>query len=91
VFLTVVMLAVTVFDQLERRVDVEQASRLKETLRRAAISCYAVEGRYPPDLQYLQDHYGVVVDQSKFYVDYFFINRNTMPIIDVIWPEGAVG
>jgi len=91
VFLTLILVAVTLVDQLGQRVDAEQAKQLREVLRRAAISCYAVEGRYPESLEYLVENYGVVVDQSKFIVDYGVVSQNIMPIIEVIWVEGAVG
>ena len=91
VFVALIVLAVTMIGQVGERVDGEQAARLREALRRAAISCYAVEGRYPADLQYLTDHYGVVVDQSRFIVNYDVVSQNIMPNIEVIWIEGAVG
>jgi len=77
--------------QASQRVDAEQAARLREVLRRAAISCYAVEGRFPPNLEYLVEHYGVIIDHSRFIVHYDVVSRNAMPNIQVIWMEGAVG
>ena len=91
VFVLIIVVAVTAIGQMGRRVDVEQVSRLQEVLRRAAISCYAVEGRFPPSLDYLVSHYGVVIDYSKFIVNFDVVSRNAMPIIEVIWMEGAVG
>jgi len=91
VFVLAIVFTVTMVGQMSRRVDVEQTARLREVLRRAAISCYSVEGRYPPSLEYLEEHYGVVIDHSKFAVDFDVISRNAMPIIEVIWLEGAVG
>jgi len=91
VFVLVIVLAVTVIGQMGRQVDIEQAARLREVLRRAAVSCYAVEGRYPPNLAYLTEHYGVVIDHAKFIVEFDVISQNTMPLIEVIWIEGAAG
>lgn len=91
VFVLTIVVALTAMSQMSRRVDVEQVARLQEVLRRAAISCYAVEGRYPQSLDYLVSHYGVVIDESKFIVNFDVVSRNAMPIIEVIWMEGAVG
>jgi hypothetical protein len=91
VFALTVVVAVTAIGQMGRRVDVEQVARLQEVLHRAAISCYAVEGRFPPSLDYLVSNYGVVIDYSKFIVEFDVVSRNAMPIIEVIWMEGAVG
>ena len=58
---------------------------LEESLRHAAISCYAIEGRYPPTLDYLITHYKVIIDDEKYVVHYSGIfASNIMPIITVV-------
>lgn len=91
VFAVVVVITVWLIAGMERRVDEEQTVRLEEALSRAAVTCYAVEGRYPPTLEYLMDAYGVAVDFDHFMVDYMTINQNSMPFITVTWIEGAAG
>ena len=61
----------------------EQSKLLKDALRRASASCYAIEGRYPPSLDYILDHYGVVVNDDKFVVTYSAFAENIMPTIIV--------
>jgi len=61
------------------RYGVEQ---LEQSLRRAAATCYAVEGRYPPTLEYLCDHYGVPVGEG-YLVRYEVFAGNLMPDITV--------
>lgn len=58
--------------------------RLEESVRRAAVTCYAVEGIYPPDLAYLQEHYGIQVDEKNYYVFYEVFASNLMPDITVV-------
>lgn len=58
--------------------------RLEEALRRAAVSCYAAEGFYPPNLAYLQEHYGVQIDSRRFSVSYLPVAENLMPQITVL-------
>ena len=48
----------------------EDLQRLNETLHRAAVSCYATEGFYPPNLDYLLERYGVQIDSRHFSVSY---------------------
>lgn len=91
VFALLVVLAVALIGQVGQKVDVEQTARLEEALRRAAVTCYAVEGRYPATLDYLTQHYGVVVDNERFQVFYEVIAPNLMPSIHVVWLEGVVG
>lgn len=62
----------------------EDKRRLEEVLREAAVACYSVEGFYPPDLEYLQTHYGVQINRRNFVVHYTAIAENLMPDITVL-------
>lgn len=58
---------------------------LEESLRHAAVSCYAIEGRYPPSLAYLSQNYGVIIDDRQYAVHYSGIfASNIMPEITVV-------
>ena len=65
--------------QLEENHREEGRQQLEQALRRAAVTCYALEGAYPPDLQYLKDHYGLTWDEKLFYVDYRPVAANIRP------------
>lgn len=56
----------------------------EESIRRAAVSCYAIEGVYPPDYAYLKAHYGVRVDETRYTVIYEVFASNRMPDITVL-------
>ena len=45
---------------------------------------YAAEGVYPPDLAYLEEHYGVQIDEERFTVSYVVFGSNLMPDITVL-------
>lgn len=62
----------------------EGRDRLEDALRRAAVTCYAAEGVYPPTLAYLEEHYGVQVDESRYAVFYEAFAENLMPEITVV-------
>lgn len=62
----------------------EGRRQLEDTLRRAAVSCYATEGIYPPTLSYLEEHYGVQIDTSAYTVYYDAFAGNLMPDITVL-------
>ena len=62
----------------------ESKHRLESVLREAAVACYAVEGIYPPNLAYLEEHYGVQIDHRHFTVSYTPIAENLMPDITVL-------
>ncbi|MCM1190757.1 MAG: hypothetical protein NC541_15890 [bacterium] len=62
----------------------KQKESLETALSRSIAQCYAVEGAYPPDLQYLKDHYGLTYDESEFLVDYDFYGSNLVPDVTVL-------
>lgn len=67
----------------------EQAKSLEQAIRRSVVQCYAVEGTYPPSLDYLKEHYGIFYDSELFFVDYTSIGSNIMPDITIIPKEDS--
>lgn len=65
----------------------EGARILSRSLRRTAITCYALEGFYPPDVAYMQSHYGLQYDEKRYYVHYEIFASNLMPDITVVEKE----
>ena len=57
---------------------------LEEAVRRSVVACYATEGFYPPDLDYLQSHYGLQIDWDHYTVFYEVFAENLMPDITVL-------
>jgi hypothetical protein len=60
-----------------------------ESIRRAAVQCYALEGGYPADFEYLKEHYGIQPDESKYIIYYEYIASNLMPDITVVPASAA--
>lgn len=61
-----------------------QADSLKQAITRSAVHCYAMEGRYPESLAYLQEHYGIKWDETRYTVDYEIFGANMIPTVTVI-------
>ena len=61
-----------------------QTQFVTDAVHNAALTCYAVEGAYPNDLEYLRTHYGLAYDQSRYLVTYSTFASNLMPEITVI-------
>jgi hypothetical protein len=61
----------------------ERLIAVEDAIRKAAVQCYALEGSYPPDIIYLEQHYGIQLDNARF--DYFYdtFGSNIMPQIKV--------
>lgn len=62
----------------------EQREIAENSIRRAIVSCYALEGSYPPSWEYLRDRYGLRVDETKFVVHYEVFASNIMPDVTVL-------
>ena len=74
----------TAVSNLEAGRQNEGRAQLEDAIRRAAVACYAAEGVYPPDVAYLEAHYGVRVDWDHYTVDYQVFASNLMPDITVL-------
>lgn len=62
----------------------KQAEALQSALDRSIIQCYAVEGTYPPSLEYMEAHYGLTYDHDRFFVDYTSIGSNIYPDVTIL-------
>lgn len=62
----------------------EGRQQLEITLQRIAVSCYASEGFYPPDIAYMQQHYGLRFDEESYVIHYQLTASNWMPEITVL-------
>ncbi len=58
-----------------------ETSLVEENTVRAAVTCYAIEGRYPEDLNYLEENYGLYINCERYFVSYEFQGDNLMPSI----------
>ena len=66
-----------------------QTKFVTDAVRNAALTCYAVEGAYPTDLEYLRAHYGLAYDQNRYMVRYSSFGSNLMPDITVTEVEAS--
>lgn len=67
---------------------VESQSQAVASVRDAVVSaakqCAAVEGAYPPDLEYLQEHYGLIINEADYDVAYEAFASNVPPTVTVV-------
>lgn len=69
---------------LEKDRQKQGKQQLEEVLRRTAATCYAAEGCYPPDLDYMCNRYGLRYDEAQYKVYYELFASNLMPNITVL-------
>lgn len=78
---------ITSLASVDRQQGEEGRQQLETALRRAAVACYAAEGVYPPTVEYLQEHYGVQIEEERYIVFYEIFANNLMPDITVLEKE----
>jgi hypothetical protein len=57
---------------------------LEDSIRRAVVVAYAVDGRYPESIQYIEENFGIHIDWTRFVVHYQIFASNVFPDIAVI-------
>lgn len=70
--------------RLERGRQESGKQQLEEALRRTAVACYAAEGFYPPDVDYMVRRYGLQYDADAYCIHYEVFASNLMPDITVV-------
>jgi len=83
-FVAIMVIMFYGFDDASHSSQVEGERMLKESLQHAVVSCYALEGAYPESVEYMQKHYGVQIDESKYTVHYEVVAENMLPEITVL-------
>jgi len=79
---------------LSRRVETRQARWLELSVKRSAVQCYVIEGRFPTSeqgVQYLADNYGLAIDSRRYVVYYESTGDNLLPLVKVfIIPQSSM-
>jgi len=57
---------------------------LEDSIRRAVVMNYAIEGRFPESLDYIETNFGIHIDRTRYVVHYRVFASNILPEIAVI-------
>ena len=64
--------------------DSAETELVRDAVRSAVLTCYAVEGAYPANIDYLKEYYGLAYNENAYLVIYDAFATNIMPSIQVI-------
>ena len=78
------IILVPVCRRAARDMDEQSTSSVQEAVIRSAVQCYAVEGAYPNNLTYLEEHYGLVINHDRYIVSYECYASNLAPNVRVL-------
>lgn len=85
-FIVSVIIIVIIFgglDSYDSSFDTVETERIQAVVEKYAIQCYATEGAYPPNILYLEEHYGLILNEEKYIYEYEAVAENIRPIIQV--------
>lgn len=91
VFLAVALLFCAGIDEASQKARREEKASLEKAVWRSITQYYAIEGKYPANLDALKGEYGLQYDSEEFFVDYQTFGANLMPDVTVLdrvsWDE----
>jgi len=83
-FISITTITIGGISSTSQSTSAEEMRIARDSLFRAVISCYALEGRYPESYDYIKEHYGVRINEEKFVVYYDIFASNIMPDITIL-------
>ena len=89
VFLIVFFFAFRGISSISDTTAEKEMEGLEQTVYRDIVHCYASEGYYPVDIDYLKEHYGLTWNEERYWIDYQPIGSNLMPDVTVVKHGGA--
>ena len=67
----------------------KKLSEVRDTVLSYVAQCYALEGDYPPDLEYLAENYGLQLDKERYIYHYDMYASNILPDVRVFAREAG--
>ena len=79
----VLCMCVVLVSRISRSNDAAESELVRKAVRDAAITCYAVEGAYPEDVEYLRKYYHLSYNDDRYLVTIESFASNPIPDIYV--------
>lgn len=73
--------AIVLLGRIEHTEHTEETRIVHDAVKNAALTCYAVEGAYPEDVEYLREYYHLAYDEERYLVTYIPFAPNVLPTI----------
>lgn len=82
-FVMIVVVVMVGVQNVSASASEERLSAMEQAVRRAVVQCYAIEGIYPTSLDYLEQNYGLILDNERYIYHYQVYGANLLPGIAV--------
>lgn len=73
--------AVFLANRISSAQETAETEIVRNAVKNAALTCYAVEGAYPDDIEYLREHYRLAYDEERYLITYDAFASNMIPDI----------
>ena len=83
VIVLVLVSAIVLSGRISNNQQTAESEIVRQSIKDAAINCYAVEGAYPDDLEYLRENYMLAYNEDRYFVTYESFSSNHIPDIYV--------
>ncbi len=90
IFIALILAFVLMINGITTKNSDRELQIVRDAVKNAALTCYAVEGMYPDDLEYLREHYHLSYNEEKYHVFYEPMASNLMPSIKVAERGGGM-
>ena len=68
IFIVLILSFVLLINGITTKNNGRELQIVRDAVKNAALTCYAVEGVYPDDLEYLREHYHLSYNEEKYHV-----------------------
>ena len=73
--------AVLLVNRIDTAQDKAETDIVRDAVKNAALTCYAVEGAYPDSVDYLREHYRLAYNEDRYMITYDAFASNMIPDI----------
>ena len=84
IFIALILAFVLLVNNITNKNSGRELQIVRDAVKNAALTCYAVEGMYPDDLNYLIEHYNLSYNKDRYIVYYEPLASNVIPSIKVV-------
>ena len=84
IFIALILAFVLLINNITNKNSGRELQIVRDAVKNAALTCYAVEGMYPDNLEYLREHYNLSFNEERYHVFYNPLASNLMPSIKVV-------
>ena len=83
VYMCVIVFVVVGIMSISKNSKSKEVEEITKQINKSISLCYAIEGFYPPNLEYLEENYGIDVNKEEYVVHYEIFASNIAPQIKV--------